>query len=75
MKNNDLLYGKEAKATFTQIVNCTAMAMLLQPKIDGKGMDLEDLTAYNARIAQYNDGIIDLARRLTDLLKEEETDD
>ena len=70
-KDTDFIYYGEAKKELKQMVTDTVMNMMLSPKYDGKGMEADEVAAYDARIAHYNDGIMELARNLLRQLDEE----
>lgn len=73
-KDSEFIYWGEARKDFQQEICDTVMAMMLSPKLEGKGMEAEEVDAYNARVASYNDGILELARNLLRVLEEAEDD-
>ena len=73
-KDTDFIYYGEARKEFRVTINDTVLNMMLSPKYEVKGMEAEEVDAYNARIAHYNDGILELARNLLKLLEEAEDD-
>ena len=72
MDDNKLFYWREAKQEVRQLITETAIEMVLPAKIEGKGMEAEEVGAYNGRVANYNDGILGLAKILLDKLEVED---
>ena len=73
-KDTDFIYYGEARKEFRQLVTDTVMKMMLSPKYEAKGLEADEVAAYDARIAHYNDGILELARRLLDETEEADGD-
>ena len=72
MDDNKLFYWREAKQEVRQLITETAIETVLPAKIEGKGMEEEEVGAYNGRVANYNDGILALAKILLDKLEVED---
>ena len=74
-KDGDFLYWGEARREFRQIISDTFISMMLSPKYEAKGLESDEANAYDARVAHYNDGIVELARALLKQIEEAVEDD
>ena len=63
------------------IINAAVLDCMMTPsfgnmkKIDGTGMTLAEISAYNSLISVHNEGARELADRLKDALTKEDEDD